>query len=112
MGCSPTFALVTLGLRGDLPVAGLIEMYAGMMDVLELTGGALIGGDVVRSDTFFVSVSLEAFAEAGARVLRRDSARAGDAIAVTGSLGSSAGGLRSYSKKISRAWWIQQRGVT
>ncbi len=94
MGCSPTLALVTLGLRGDLPVAGLVEMYAGMMDVLELTGGALIGGDVVRSDTFFVSVSLEGFAESGAKVLRRDCAEAGDAIAVTGSLGSSAGGLR------------------
>ena len=94
MGCSPAFALVTLGLRGDLPVDGLIEMYGGMMDVLELTGGALIGGDVVRSDTFFVSVSLEGFAEAGANVLRRNCARAGDDIAVTGHLGSSAGGLR------------------
>lgn len=94
MGCSPTFALVTLGLRGDLPVAGLIDMYNGMMDVLELTGGTLIGGDVVRSNTFFVSVSLEGFAEAGANVLRRNEARAGDAVAVTGRLGSSAGGLR------------------
>lgn len=94
MGCYPTFALVTLGLRGDLPVSGLIEMYAGMMDVLELTGGVLIGGDVVRSETFFVSVSLEGIAEAGANVLRRSNARAGDAIAVTGQLGSSAGGLR------------------
>ena len=94
MGCSPTFALVTLGLRGDLPVAGLVEMYGGMMDVLEETGGALIGGDVVRSDTFFVSVSLEGIAEADAVVLRRDRAELGDAIAVTGPLGSSAGGLR------------------
>ena len=94
MGCSPTFALVTLGLRGDLPVAGLIEMYGGMLDVLELTGGALIGGDVVRSETFFISVSLEGIAEADAVVLSRDSAQLGDAIAVTGPLGSSAGGLR------------------
>ena len=94
MGCSPTFALVTLGLRSDLPVSGLIEMYAGMMDVLEGTGGVLAGGDVVRSDTFFVSVSLEGVADVGASVLRRDRAQAGDAIAVTGQLGSSAGGLR------------------
>ncbi len=94
MGCSPTFALVTLGLRGDLPLAGLLEMYGGMMDVLDMAGGALIGGDVVRSETFFVSVSLEGFAEVGANVLRRDCARVGDAIAVTGQLGSSAGGLR------------------
>ena len=35
MGCMPSFATVTLGLRGDLPVDGLLEMYKGMM---ELTG--------------------------------------------------------------------------
>ena len=104
MGCSPTFALVTLGLRGDLPVAGLVEMYGGMMDVLELSGGAIVGGDVVRSDTFFVSVALEGSAEAGANVLRRNCARPGDAIAVTGHLGCSAGGLRLILDE-----WVAQR---
>ena len=94
MGCSPTFALVTLGLRGDIPLAGLVEMYGGMMDVLESTGGVLAGGDVVRSQTLFVSVALEGISEPGAQVLRRDAARPGDAIAVTGHLGCSAGGLR------------------
>ena len=94
MGCSPTFALVTLGLRGDIPLARLVDMYDGMMDALEQTGGALVGGDVVRSDTFFVSVALEGVSEPGTHVLRRDAARPGDAIAVTGHLGCSAGGLR------------------
>ena len=94
MGCEPTFALVTLGLRADIPLNGLIEMYDGMMDVLECTGGALVGGDVVRSQTFFVSVSLEGISESRAQVMRRDSARPGDAVAVTGHLGCSAGGLR------------------
>ena len=94
MGCSPTFALVTLGLRGDILLAGLVEMYEGMMDMLDLTGGALIGGDIVRSETLFVSVALEGVAESGAQVLRRDGARPGDTIAVTGHLGCSFGGLR------------------
>ena len=94
MGCEPTVALVTLGLRPDLPLNGLIEMYDGMMDVLECTGGALVGGDIVRSQTFFVSVALEGISESGAQVMRRDSARPGDAVAVTGHLGCSAGGLR------------------
>ena len=53
-----------------------------------------MGGDIVRSDTFFVSVALEGVSEPGAHVLRRDAARPGDAIAVTGHLGCSAGGLR------------------
>ena len=94
MGCEPTFALVTLGLRGDIPVDGLQAMYAGMMDACERFGGALVGGDVVRSDAFFVTVALEGIAESGAEVMSRSAARTGDLVAVTGDVGASAGGLR------------------
>ena len=94
MGCEPTLALVTLGLRGDVPVDGLQSMYAGMMDACERFGGALVGGDVVRSDVFFVTVALEGMAAAGAAVMSRSAANVGDAVAVTGDLGASAGGLR------------------
>ena len=94
MGCEPTFALVTLGLRGDIPVDGLQSMYAGMMDACERFGGALVGGDVVRSDAFFVTVALEGIAESGAEVMSRSAARTGDLVAVTGDVGASAGGLR------------------
>ena len=94
MGCNPTFALVTLGLRGDIPVDGLKAMYGGMMDACERFGGALVGGDVVRSDTFFVTVSLDGIAERGAAIMSRSAARVGDLAAVTGRLGDSAGGLR------------------
>ena len=94
MGCRPTFALVTLGLGPSVPVEGLREMYRGMMDVLEYAGGALVGGDIVRSDTLFVAVSVDGIAEGSASVLTRSAARPGDAVAVTGFLGSSGGGLR------------------
>ena len=94
MGCEPTFALITLGLRGDIPVDGLQAMYAGMMDACERFGGALVGGDVVRSDTFFVTVALEGIAESGAEVMSRSAARTGELVAVTGDVGASAGGLR------------------
>ena len=93
MGCSPTLALVTLGLRGDIPVGGLGQMYDGMMEACEYAGGAIIGGDVVRSDTFFVTVALEGVCDTGSHVLSRSAARVGDLIGVTGRLGSSAGGL-------------------
>ena len=97
MAADPVCSLVTLGLRPDLPVAGLLEMYAGMMDAHDRYGGALLGGDVVKSPAFFVTVALDAAAPArdGAeRLLTRDSASPGDLIAVTGHLGCSAGGLR------------------
>lgn len=93
MGCSPTLALVTLGLRGDIPVGGLVQMYDGMMEACEYAGGAIIGGDVVRSDTFFITVALEGVCDTGSHALSRGSARVGDLIGVTGHLGSSAGGL-------------------
>ena len=93
MGCSPTLALVTLGLRGDIPVSGLATMYDGMMEACEYAGGAIIGGDVVRSNTFFVTVALEGICDAESHVLSRGAARAGDLIGVTGRLGCSAGGL-------------------
>ncbi len=97
MGCAPSYAVVTLGLRGDLPVDGLLEMYRGMMDACREHGGAVVGGDIVRSPVFFLTVALEGVSMlpgADAPLLRRDTAEVGDKIAVTGTLGCSGGGLR------------------
>ena len=94
MGCAPTLALITLGLRGDIRVDGLKAMYSGVMDACEANGCAIAGGDIVRSDTLFVTVALQGVAPPNASLLTRDAASQGDALAVTGHLGSSAGGLR------------------
>ncbi|MBM3933480.1 MAG: thiamine-phosphate kinase [SAR202 cluster bacterium] len=98
MGGAPLYALITLGLRGDLPVDGIAAMYEGMLDALDAHGGAIVGGDIVSSPVFFITVSLTGAAQlspAGAPLLlRRDAARPGDLIAVTGPLGCSGGGLR------------------
>ena len=95
MGCAPSFATVTLGLRGDIPVEGLLEMYDGMMRLTDECGGAVVGGDIVKSPVFFISVALEGFARGGNQeLLLRDKAQPGDCIAVTGNLGSSAAGLK------------------
>lgn len=95
MGCAPSFATVTLGLRGDIPVHGLLEMYDGMMKLTDACGGAVVGGDIVKSPVFFISVALEGYARAvDQELLLRDKAQPGDCIAVTGSLGASAAGLK------------------
>ena len=95
MGCEPAYSVVTLGLHGDIPVDGLIEMYRGMVEASSRYGGVLAGGDVVRSTAFFVTVAMTGTAESGERpLLTRRAARPGDKVAVTGSLGSSAGGLK------------------
>ncbi len=99
MGCLPGISAVTLGLRDDLPVDGLVEMYRGIAEACRSHGGGVVGGDVVRSPVFFVSVSMEGRASIADRdgrgaVLTRSAAEVGDVIAVTGSIGDSAGGLR------------------
>ena len=92
MGCAPTFSVVTLGLRPDLPVRGLEKMYEGMQDACARYGGAIVGGDVVRSPVFFITVSMQGAAGCST-VLTRSGASPGEMVAVTGYLGSSAGGL-------------------
>lgn len=99
MGCLPTCSVVTLGLRDDLPVEGLVEMYRGMAEACRRHGGRVVGGDIVGSPVLFVSVAIEGEArelgpDGRGAVLKRGDAEAGEVIAVTGSLGDSAGGLQ------------------
>lgn len=98
MGCAPACSVVTLGLPGDLPVDGLVEMYRGMADASSVYGGAVVGGDIVRSPVFFVTAAMEGVSVVASDgedvVLLRNAAQVGDIVAVTGVLGDSAGGLR------------------
>jgi len=98
MGCVPTCSVVTLGLRDDQQVEGLVEMYAGMAEACQNHGGQIVGGDVVRSPVFFLNVAMEGHAsitdtDGGGIILTRDATEIGEVIAVTGTLGDSAGGL-------------------
>ena len=98
MGCFPTCSVVTLGLRDDLQVEGIVEMYRGMAEACRRHGGRIVGGDIVRAPVFFVNVAMEgqtniAGSDGRGTVLTREAAEVGDVIAVTGTLGDSAGGL-------------------
>jgi len=97
MGGTPTNALVTLCLPPELDVAAVDELYAGLMECAGEYGVMVVGGDVVRSQVIAVTVAL--FGAGTERdgqpaLLLRNGAKAGDLIAVTGTLGDSAGGLR------------------
>ena len=98
MGGLPQYALVTLALPPQTPVQGVNELYEGLRECAREYGVAIVGGDVVRAPQLVISVALlgqaEVDADGQARLMRRDAARAGYAIAVTGVLGDSAAGLR------------------
>ena len=92
MGGLPMYALVTLGLPPETDVDHLKELYAGMMQISNTYGVAIVGGDMVRSPVVFITVSLTGV-HPGNPMLRT-TARAGDGIGVTGYVGSSGAGLR------------------
>lgn len=92
MGGLPMYALVTLGLPPETEVDHLKELYAGMMQISNTYGVAIVGGDMVRSPVVFITVSLTGV-HPGNPMLR-SAARAGDEIGVTGYVGSSGAGLR------------------
>src|SRR3990172_8384755 len=98
MGGEPQYALVTLALPPQTPVQAVDELYEGLRECAREYGVTVVGGDVVRAPQVMVSVALLGRAEVGAdggpRLMRRDAARAGHAVAVTGTLGGSAAGLR------------------
>lgn len=97
MGGIPEFALVTLALPEDTDTERVDELYRGLAEAGEAYGVVIAGGDVVRAATVVITVALVGRAEVDAQgeplVLRRDAARAGDLVAVTGCLGGAAGGL-------------------
>ena len=95
MGASPGLATITLGLPPDLEVAAIDGLYRGILDCSAQHGGAVVGGDVVRSPVVFIAVSLTGAAE---RLLTRSSARPGHVVAVTGALGGSAAGLEALQQ--------------
>jgi thiamine-monophosphate kinase len=96
MGATPSWALVSLALPPDIEVQGVEALYRGLAQMAEEAGCRVVGGDTVgaRQELVLGVTALGSVpAGEGETLLRRDRARAGDRIAVTGTLGGSAAGL-------------------
>ena len=93
MGCKPIYSVVTLGIRADILVEQLESLYLGFSDLLNIYGGELVGGDIVKSDTFFISITAVGSTDKP-ETMKRKTAVPGDVIAVTGALGCSNAGLK------------------
>lgn len=91
MGGKPLWALLTLGSKEPLDYSWLDPLMEGLISTLELYGAKLVGGDTVRSETFFLNLSL--IGETPKPILR-SGARPGDSIFVSKELGLSSAFLR------------------
>ena len=90
MGATPAWATLALTVP-SVEVAWLERFAAGFLDLADANGVLLVGGDTTRGP-LTVSVQIMGYVPRGA-ALRRSGARAGDLLAVTGTLGDGGAGL-------------------
>ncbi len=94
MGGHPLYALVSLGLKSDMPVADVEDIYRGFMMELNPFGASIIGGNITKTmDATFIDITLIGEVEPD-KIIRRSTARVGDTILVTGYPGQAAAGLK------------------
>ncbi len=94
MGATPAWATLALTMP-NADARWLQEFSAGLFDIAQQHGVILVGGDTTRGP-LTVSVQILGSVPRGA-ALRRDGAKAGDVLAVSGTLGDSGAGLQFAS---------------
>jgi len=100
MGGEPRFCLLSLAVAPWVETNWLDGFYSGLLRLATRTRTPLMGGDLAHAEKTLCDIVVCGAVPRGT-ALRRDGARAGDAIYVSGALGGSALGL---STGAGRAW--------
>ena len=99
MGGRPTAFVVGFGAPGDTAASHAEQLMDGMWDEARRVGAGIVGGDMVRSPLWVVSVTVLGDLD-GREPVVRSGARAGSVLAVAGDLGRSAAGYAVCSAGI------------
>lgn len=114
MGGYPEAFLVTIGLRADLPVAWVEDLYAGIGRALQACGGVLAGGEttaVPGGAAMFLSVAATG-RTAGHQPVLRSTGTPGDLLAVTGTLGGTLAGKHlDFEPRLAQGAWLARHGA-
>ena len=115
MGAEPRYALVSVTLRGTLPITDVRRLYQGIAEQARRFSCAIAGGDMSGTlGLLTLTATLVGRLDSARSVLRREGARPGWLVAVTGSLGGAAAGLRLLesgrrpTSRIERGWVSSQ----
>jgi thiamine-monophosphate kinase len=103
MGGEPRFFLLSLAVADWADQRWVDGFYSGLLRLANRAGVSLIGGDVARSSQLTCDIVVCGAVPWG-QALRRDSARPGDGICVSGRLGGSALGLAEGPSGPRAAW--------
>lgn len=93
MGGKPRYCLLSLALAPWTDMKWVDAFYRGFLELAKQTGTVLAGGDLARTEKLTVDIVVCGTVPRG-RALRRDGARPGDQIYVSGRLGGSTLGLQ------------------
>jgi thiamine-monophosphate kinase len=98
MGGTPSICVVNLAIRRGLGTRFFDELYRGLGKAAVAAGVSVVGGNITRASELAITIAL--VGEVETQPTRRDSARPGDKIYVTGTVGDAALGLRILQNEI------------
>ena len=99
MGASPEFYNITIGLPPYLNENDFRKLINGIKLATDEYGGALIGGDIIKSDKILISITAIGYLNSKKPPMTRSKAMPGDKIGVTGNLGNSLASRMIENKK-------------